>query len=123
MAKILIVEDDNILSAAVDTALKNAGFETLVATDGVDALKKAYEFVPDLILLDLLMPKKPGEDVLSEIRNDGVIKNVPIIVSSVKSDPEAIAKCTAMGVSGYLVKAHYTLDEIVAMVKKVLGVA
>lgn len=121
MSKILIAEDDNILSKAINTAISAEGFETMVAMDGEDTLVKVKQFMPDLILLDLLMPKKSGEDVLTEIRKDTDLKDIPVLVSTVKSDPDAIARCTKLGIQGYFIKAHYTLDEIIKEVRKVLG--
>ncbi len=121
MSKILIVEDDNILSKAVHTVLEAEGYEVQLATDGEEAFKKAKKFKPDLILLDLLMPKKPGEAVLAEIRKEESIKDTPILVSTVKSDQDSIARCTALGIDGYFIKAHYTLDDILKEVKRVLN--
>lgn len=121
MQKILIVEDDNILARAIDTALKAEGFSTLVAVDGDDALAKVKEFMPDLIILDLVMPKKNGEEVLAEIKKDEDLKDIPVLVSTVKTEPESISRCVALGARGYFIKAHYTLDEIVNEVRKVLS--
>ena len=118
--KILIAEDDNILAKAVNTALTDEGFDTMVAIDGEDALLKVKEFKPDLMLLDLLMPKKSGEEVLAEMKKNDDLKDIPVLVSTVKSDTDSIARCTELGIRGYFIKAHYTLDEIVKEVRKVL---
>ena len=120
MAKILIVEDDNILSKAVDTALKENNYETLVAFDGEDALGKVKTFKPDLILLDLVMPKKSGEEVLGELKSNVDTKDIPVLVSTVKFDNESVSHCLELGARGYFIKAHYTLEEIVNQIKKVL---
>jgi len=121
MSKILVVEDDNILAKAVNTTLVDEGFETLIAVDGEDALVKAKQFKPDLVLLDLLMPKKSGEEVLADMKKDDELRDIPVLISTVKSDPESVARCTALGIQGYFIKAHYTLDDIVKEVNKVLG--
>ncbi|EKD43145.1 MAG: PAS/PAC sensor hybrid histidine kinase [uncultured bacterium] len=121
MKKILIVEDDNILAKAFTIALKDAGFDTMVAIDGEEALEKVRNFKPDLILLDLIIPIKSGEDVLAEIKRDDELKNIPVLVSTVKSDTDSIGRCAALGMRGYFIKAHYTLDDIIKEVKKVLG--
>jgi CheY-like chemotaxis protein len=121
MRKILIVEDDHILSMAINTALKGEGFKTLVAVDGEDALKKVNEFKPHLILLDLIMPKKDGEHVLEELKQDEDLKDIPVLIATVKSETETISHCIALGARGYFIKANYTLDEIVKEVKKVLS--
>lgn len=120
MQKILIVEDDNILAKAFNITLKDEGYETLVAVDGEDAVEKLKKFMPDLILLDLIMPKKSGEDVLREIKNNPKLKDIPVLISTVKSDTGSIARCVALGIRGYFIKAHYTLEDIAKEVKKVL---
>jgi DNA-binding response OmpR family regulator len=121
MPKILIVEDDNILSQAIDTALRKNKFKTLKAMDGEEALSKVKDFKPDLILLDLIMPKKSGEDVLAELKSDEKTKYIPVLVTTVKSEDEAISRCMAMGARGYLIKAHYTLEEIISKIKEVIN--
>ena len=121
MKKILIVEDDNILAKAFTIALKDAGFETQGAMDGQEAMDKVRTFKPDLILLDLIIPIKSGEEVLAEIKRDDELKNIPVLVSTVKSDTESISRCAALGMRGYFIKAHYTLDDIIKEVKKVLA--
>jgi len=121
MKKILIVEDDNILAKAFNITLQDEGYETLVAVDGEDALAKLHNFLPDLILLDLIMPKKSGEDVLKEIKKDDRLKDVPVLISTVKSDTGSISRCVELGIRGYFIKAHYTLEDIAKEVKKVLS--
>ena len=121
MQKILIVEDDNILAKAFDITLKDEGYETQVAVDGEDAMEKLKRFKPDLILLDLIMPKRSGEDVLQEIKKDLKFKDTPVLISTVKSDTGSIARCVALGIRGYFIKAHYTLEDIAKEVKKVLS--
>jgi DNA-binding response OmpR family regulator len=120
MKKILIVEDDNILSMAITTALAKKGYETLIAIDGDDALAKVKNFEPDLILLDLILPKKSGEEVLAEIMKNEKTKNIPVLVATVKSENETISRCVELGARGYFIKAHYTLDEIADKIKQVL---
>ena len=120
MKKVLIVEDDNILSRAINTALTGEGYETLIAIDGEDALVKVKEFEPDLILLDLILPKKSGEEVLAEIMKDEKTKHIPVLVATVKSENESISRCVELGARGYFIKAHYTLDEIADKIKQTL---
>jgi len=120
MQKILIAEDDNILSKAINTALKQQGFETYAAKDGQEALIKAKQFKPDLILLDLIMPKISGEDVLAQLKKDEETKLIPVLVMTVKSEPETISQCIELGAKGYFIKAHYSLEEIVKKVQEAL---
>lgn len=120
MKKILIVEDDNVLSIAINTAIQAAGYETALARDGLEALSKVKKFQPDLILLDLVMPKMTGEEVLAAIRSDENTKDIPVFILTVKTENESVSKCVELGIRGYFIKAHYTLDEIVREVNKVL---
>jgi len=121
MQKVLVVEDDNILARAFDIALTGVGYEISVAIDGEDALRKIRQFKPDLILLDLIIPKKSGEEVLAEIKKDIKYSDIPVLVSTVKSDPGSISRCIALGARGYFIKAHYTLEDISKEIKKVLA--
>lgn len=120
MKKILVVEDDNVLSKAINTALIENGYETLIVMDGEDALIKVKEFEPDLILLDLVLPKKSGEDVLAEIMKDDKTKNIPVLVSTVKSEIESVGRCIELGARGYFIKTEYTLEEIINKIKQTL---
>ena len=121
MSSILIVEDDNILAHAIEVALRAGKLKTDRAADGVEALEKMRADKPDLVLLDLLMPRKSGEEVLEAMKNDDDLKDIPVLITTVKDDQETISRCAVLGVRGYFVKAHYTLDEIIAKVKEVLA--
>ena len=116
--KILIIEDDKVLSRAISIALKDAGLEVITAFDGKEGIEKADSENPDLILLDLVMPKMSGEEVLKKIRAKSTI---PIIISTVKEDPETIARCLDLGASGYFTKSAYSLGDIVKKVKDMSG--
>jgi len=119
--KILVVEDDNILAKAFGVALKEKNYEIKAAMDGEEALIKVREFKPDLILLDLILPKRSGEDVLAELKKDEATKHIPVLVATVKSDQEAIGRCIALGARGYFIKAHFSLEEIVKKIEEALG--
>ncbi|MDD2758604.1 MAG: response regulator [Patescibacteria group bacterium] len=120
--KILVVEDDNILAKAIFEALRRAnGFKVELAVDGEEALKKMKANVPDLILLDLVLPKRTGEDVLAAMKQDEKIKDIPVLVMTVKQDKASISRCISLGARGYLIKSHYTLEEIVNKAKNILS--
>jgi len=119
--KVLIVEDDNILAKAFRIALTNDGYEIKVAVDGDEAVKAVKEFRPNLVLLDLMLPKKSGEEVLVEIKKDIKLKDIPVLISTVKADAGSISRCVELGARGYFIKAHYTLEDISKEVKKVLA--
>lgn len=121
MPKIFVIEDDNILSKAIFEALSSEGFETELLKDGSEALEKIKKFNPDLILLDLLLPGKPGEVILKEVRHTEETKNIPVLVITVKAGHDSVNECEALGISGYFIKAHYTLAQIIEEIKKVLA--
>jgi len=120
MKKILVIEDDNILQRAMATSLEDSKFEVISALDGKEGIKKANEEAPDLILLDLLMPKKDGWEVLAELKKNNKTKNIPVLVLTVYEGEDSIAKCIKLGAKGYFIKSKYSLDEIVDKVKELV---
>ena len=120
--KILVVEDDIILQIAIVRAVEDAGFDVVEAIDGEEALRKVEKEKPDLILLDLLLPKKTGWRVLKEIREhkDKSIKNIPIIVLTAIGEEKSLQECSKYGVHEYLIKSDYTLDSVVEKIKNSL---
>ena len=113
---ILIVEDEADLREALATALAYEGYTILQAGDGEDGLKKAFESKPDLILLDIIMPKKDGLEVLKEIKSDDSLKDTKIIVMTVLDDLEKIAEVVESGGDEYIVKTDITLEGIITKV-------
>jgi DNA-binding response OmpR family regulator len=114
--KILVIEDDNILQAAIKDALADAGFDVVQAFDGDDGFKKAESEKPDLVLLDLLLPKKDGYHILYDMTQK--MPDIPVIVLTVIATKTSIAECVQHGAKGYLTKGDYSLDQIVEKVKK-----
>ena len=121
MAKILIVEDDKFLRELIVKKLTGEGFETEEAIDGEDGIKKAKSVQPDLILLDLILPGMDGFGVLTEIKKDQNISSIPVIILSNLGQKEDVDKGIKLGASDYLVKAHFTPNEIVEKIKTILG--
>lgn len=117
--KILIIEDDQILSDVLHRKLVKEGYEVFTAKDGEEGLEKTQEIKPDLILLDIVMPKKDGFDVLEELRKNK--KLIPIIIISNSGQSVEISKAIALGAKDYLVKAEFDPEEVVLKVKKVLN--
>src|SRR3954464_12526079 len=111
-ARILLAEDDRILRKAGETALRRKGYEVVAAVDGEDALAKAREQAPDLVLLDVMMPKIHGFDVLRGLKGDPRTKNVPIIMLTNLEQPADIKRAADGGAYGYLVKSNLNLDEL-----------
>ncbi len=117
--KILIAEDEKPMAHALELKLKHSGFETKVVFDGQEALEAINADKFDLILLDLMMPKKDGFTVLTEMRNQQ--NNTPVIVLSNLSQAEDEEKAKKLGAKDYFVKTDIPLTEIIDRIKKVLN--
>ena len=114
--KILIVEDEDTLSLVLAEKFKNEGYEIMVANNGQEALPKASRFQPDVILLDLIMPKKLGMEVLADLKSDAELALIPVIVLSNLEGDEIIKKALALGAVDYFVKTQHPMAEIVEKV-------
>ena len=120
MAKVLIVEDYPNLVKLYRTALAAEGFEVMTAKDGVEALSVATEHEPDVILLDLLLPREGGLEFLRAFDHEKY-SHVKVIVFSNMASPELYAEAKQLGASQYLLKSKYTPKELAEVVKKALG--
>jgi DNA-binding response OmpR family regulator len=120
MAKIMIVEDDPTLRDIYTTRFSAEGYDVVTASDGEAALSTAVKEGPDLILLDIMMPKISGFDVLDILRATPETKKTKIVVMSALSQTADIEKGKALGASAYLVKSQVTLSEVVEKVKAIL---
>src|SRR5476651_1691438 len=123
MAKILLVEDDAILVEMYQAKFELEGHDVRVATNGEECLAILADFRPDLILLDILMPKLNGFHVLKEIKKQPEMRQIPVILLTNLGQAEVdmnqeLAK--ALGVNDYLIKSHHTPDEVVQKAVKVL---
>ena len=119
--KILIIEDEQTLIKALLEGFKEDKYEVEVAYDGEEGLEKVKQFKPDLILLDLILPKIDGFTLLNKIRQDGEGKDVPVVVLTNLAD--VADKCTQMGASECLVKSDETIDNVRNVVKQRLAQA
>ena len=115
--KILLIEEDQFLYKILTVKLKRAGFDVFLAIDGEEGIKKAKETKPDLILLDLILPKINGFAVLSEIKKTPVLKKVPVVILSNLGQESDVEKGLRMGAEDYLIKTNLSLSEIVEKVK------
>ena len=120
--KILLVEDDIALSAVYRSRLEIEGFDVREANNGEDALSATVEYRPDLILLDVMMPKISGFDVLDILRNTPETANVRIIMLTALSQPKDKERAESLGGDDYLVKSQVVIGDVVARVKHHLGV-
>lgn len=118
--KILIVEDDPLLTKMYTTKFITEGFEVASAADGEEGLAKATAVTPDFIILDVMMPKLSGIDMLTRLRATEAGKNIPVIVLSNLSQEEEAKKALALGAKEYLIKANFTPSEVVTKVRMYL---
>lgn len=121
--KILLVEDDTALAAVYKSRLELEGFDIREVNNGELALSAAVEYKPDLILLDAMMPKISGFDVLDILRNTPDTANVRIIMLTALSQPKDKERAEALGVDDYLVKSQVVIGDVVDRVKHHLGIA
>ena len=119
---ILLAEDDRFLRRAAEVTLRRRGYAVSTAGDGEEALRLARAESPDLILLDLLMPKVQGFEVLRALKADPGTREIPVIVLSNLSQPKDRDATVAAGALEHLVKAHLSLDELANVVGRALGV-
>ena len=118
---ILLVEDDEFLAELYATKLNLEGFEVSLAVDGEKGLKLAKEVEPDLVLLDIILPKMDGFEVLKGIKADSKIKNIPVILLTNLSQKDEVQKGLDLGATDYLIKAHFMPSEVVQKIKQTIG--
>ena len=121
MKRILFIEDESALQKNLSDLFSQENYETISALDGEIGLNLAKNKKPDLILLDLILPKASGFDVLKSLKEDKDTKNIPVIVLTNLESMGDIEKTLALGATTYLVKSSYSLDEVLEKVKKTLG--
>lgn len=117
--KILIIDDEPELSRAVAVRLKASGFEVEISCDGPNGINKTKEIKPDLILLDIIMPKMDGYEVCKKLMADSELKDIPIVVFSASQERELETKCRELGITNFIVKPFETND-LLDMVNEVL---
>lgn len=119
--KILLVEDDVALASVYRSRLELEGFEISEVNNGEEALATALSFRPDLILLDAMMPKISGFDVLDILRNTPETTNIRVIMLTALSQPKDKERAEQLGVDDYLVKSQVVIGDVVERVKHHLG--
>jgi len=120
MKKILFIEDEAAIQKTLGESLRKRGYEVQSALDGEIGLRMAKQGNPDLILLDLILPKKHGLEVLEELRKDDNTKDTPVIILTNLENVGEVEKAIELGATTYLVKANYSLDEVIKKKKKTL---
>lgn len=121
MMTIVVAEDDKLISNSLCEALKTAGYNAVPAYDGEEAVAKCKEVAPNLLLLDIMMPKLDGISVLWELKANPVTASLPVVVLTNIGDVETISKIVEAGAVDYLLKSDQSVDDIIQKVKDVLG--
>jgi len=121
MKTILLIEDEPIFQKTIGQFLEKEGYQTKSALDGQIGLTLAKKFKPDLILLDLILPKKDGFEVLKELKKDEATKDIPVIILTNLEGGTDVEKALSLGATTYLVKANYELEEVVKKIEQTLN--
>ena len=121
MKKILIVEDEQALQKTLGEILTQEGYEVIAASDGEMGLTLARDNNPNLILLDLILPKVSGFEVLKQLKGNNLTKDIPVIVLTNLESVEEVDKAVSLGATTYLVKSQYSLEELVSKIKEIVS--
>ena len=120
MSKVLVIEDDKFLRELIVRKLMKEGYDTDIAVDGEEGIKKIKEAKPDLVLLDLILPGIDGFEVLARKRKDPEISEIPVIILSNLGQKDEIERGFNLGAIDYLIKAHFTPREIIDKITSLL---
>ena len=118
--RVLVIEDSLILSQALEFGLKKAGFNVFTAFNGEEGIKAIKKIVPKVVLLDIMMPKISGIEVLEKMGDFKKKNGIKIFMLTNLSEEENIEECLSLGADDYLVKANFTIAEIVEKIKKII---
>ncbi len=121
MKKILIIEDEELIVDLLQKKLTMEGYVVSVARNGEEGLKLMREQKPDLILLDIIMPKKGGFEVMEEMQKDKELKKISVIVISNSGQPVELDRAQKLGASDWLIKTEFNPQEVIEKVKKQIG--
>ena len=119
--KILIIEDESTMRNSLEEFFEENGYEVFGAADGEAGLELAQTKLPDLIILDIILPKKDGFEVLEHLKKDEKTKDIPIVLCTNLSSSGDIEKALALGATCYLVKTNYQLSDILKKVEEILN--
>lgn len=117
--KILLIEDEKIMVDLLQKKIAMEGYDISVARDGEEGLEMMRNNKPDLILLDIIMPKKGGFDVMEEMQTDKELKEIPIIIISNSGQPVEIDRAKELGVKDFLIKTEFDPQEVIEKIKKI----
>lgn len=117
MKKVLVVEDDQFLANAYRIKFEKANLDVKISMDGEEALEVIKTFKPDVILLDLVMPKMDGFAVLEKLKSDSATKDIKVVVASNLGQNEDVARAIKLGASGYVIKSDMSIADILKLVE------
>lgn len=118
--KILVVEDDRSFQSAIVEMLSQEGYETISAFDGEEGLAKLSQEKPDLVLLDIILPKKDGFEFLSQMKNNPETKEVPVLILTNLEEVDKVQKAVDLGATTFMIKSDYSIKEVLEKVKEAL---
>lgn len=119
---IVLVEDDSFISGMYQTKLSSQGFQVELFEDGEQAAARlAQDPLPDLVLLDVVLPKKDGFEILEELRGNARTQKLPVILLTNLGQKPDVERGVKLGADDYIIKAHYTPSEVVEKIKQVLA--
>ncbi|MEK7447697.1 MAG: response regulator [Patescibacteria group bacterium] len=119
--KILIIEDDRFISKMYQTKLSLEGYTVETAENGAQGVEKIKSFLPDIVLLDIIMPEMDGFGVLEAIRDDDTINSTPVVVMSNLAQEDHLKRAKALGAKDYIVKSQLTPMDVVKKIKEILA--
>jgi len=119
--KILLVEDEELMTDLLQRKLAKEGYEILVAKDGQEGLKAMREVKPDLVLLDIIMPRMGGFEVMEEMNKDEELKKIPVIIISNSGQPVELSRAKELGAKDWLIKTEFDPREVIDKVVKQIG--
>ncbi len=119
--KILLIEDEELIITLLQRKLEKEGYQVSVAKDGIEGMEKMREDSPDLILLDIVMPRMGGFEVMEEMRKEKELKIIPIIIISNSGQPVELDRAKKLGARDWLIKTEFDPQEVLTKVKKQIG--
>lgn len=121
MKKVLVAEDDEFLATLIKNRLQKENFEVDIAKDGDEVLEKLKSFQPDLVLLDIILPKKLGFDIMEQVRADAKLSRVPFMIISNLGQDSDIARAKELGAVDYFIKAKIMIDDLIRRIASFLN--
>ena len=121
MKKILLIEDEELIIKLLGKKLAGVGYEVALAMDGLEGIEKMKKIVPDLVLLDIVMPRMGGFEVMAEMKKDSGLAKIPVIIISNSGQPLELEKAKRLGAVDWLVKTEFDPKEVVEKISKYIN--